>query len=77
VAEEAPGDEPVVRVFRCPGGALTISFSPGPGLKASGDWKVVKGLAGFEGLSGGGRMTGALESEGGEGSETFTGTVTR
>jgi hypothetical protein len=76
-----------VRIFRCPGGTLTITFtggtltitfSPtGPGLKQSGDWKVVKGLADFEGLSGGGRMTGVLESRGGGGRETFTGTVTR
>lgn len=77
VAKEDPGDESVVRVFHCSGGTLTITFSPGPGLKASGDWKVVKGLVGFEGLSGGGRMTGVLESQGGEGRETFTGTVTR
>ena len=78
VAEEQPLDESIVRIFRCPGGTLTITFSPtGPGLKQSGDWKVVKGLAGFEGLSGGGRMSGVLESRGGEGRETFTGTVTR
>jgi hypothetical protein len=77
VAEESSTDESVVRVFRCPGGTLTITFSPGPDLKASGDWKVVRGLAGFEGFSGGGRMRGVLESRGGEGRETFTGTVTR
>ena len=68
----------VVRTFRCPGGTLTITFSPTqPGLKQSSDWEVVKGLSGFEGLSGGGRMRGVLESNVGEGRETFTGTVTR
>jgi hypothetical protein len=77
VADEPPLDERVVRVFHCPGGTLTITFSPGPGLKASGDWKVVKGLVDFEGLSGGGRMRGALQSERGGGRETFTGTVSR
>jgi hypothetical protein len=40
------------------------------------DWKVVKGLADFEGLNGGGRMR-ASESGGGEAQEIFTGTVTR
>ena len=77
-AEPPPLDESVVRTFRCPDGTLTITFSPtGPGLKQSGDWEVVRGLVSFEGLSGGGRMRGVLESEGGEGRETFTGTVTR
>ena len=79
---DAPTPEPnpqtLVRSFRCPGGVLTITFSTTqPGLKQSGDWKVVKGLARFEGLSGGGRMRGVLESGGGEARETFNGTVTR
>lgn len=68
----------LVRSFRCSGGTLTITFSTTqPGLKQSGDWKVVKGLARFEGLSGGGRMRAVFESKVGEGRETFTGTVTR
>ena len=46
-------------------------------MKQRSDWEVVKGLGRFEGLSGGGRMRGVLESGGGEGRETFTGTVTR
>ena len=77
VAEEPPLDESVVRVFHCPGGTLMISFSTTqPGLKQSGDWKVVKGLVGFEGLSGGGRMRGVLEpNPPGGARETFTGTV--
>jgi hypothetical protein len=76
---DAPGEpQVVVRTFRCPGGTLTITFSTTqPGLKQSGDWEVVKGLNGFEGLIGGGRMRGVLESSVGEGRETFTGTVTR
>jgi hypothetical protein len=73
-----PPIESVVRTFRCPGGTLTITFTTTPpGVPQRGDWKVVKGLVGFEGLSGGGRMRGVLESEGGGGRETFTGTVTR
>ena len=68
----------VDRIFRCPGGTLTITFTTTqPGLKQRGDWKVVKGLGRFEGLSGGGRMTAVFESGRGEGRETFTGTVTR
>ena len=69
----------VVRSFRCPSGTLTITFtSTPPDVQQRSDWKVVKGLGRFEGLSGGGRMRGVLESTArGEGRETFTGTVTR
>jgi hypothetical protein len=68
----------VVKTFRCPGGRLTITFSPTqPSLKQSSDWEVVKGSGRFEGLSGGGRMKAVFESKGGEGRETFTGTVTQ
>ena len=56
----------VLRAFRCPGGTLTITFtSTPPDVKQRSDWKVVKGLGSFEGLSGGGRMRGVLESRGG------------
>ena len=73
-----PPHRSVVRSFRCPGGTLTITFTTTqPGLKQSGDWKVVKGLVRFEGLSGGGRMRAVFESRRGEGRDTFTGTVTR
>jgi hypothetical protein len=73
-----PPDRSVLRSFRCPGGTLTITFtSTPPDVKQRSDWKIVKGLGRFEGLSGGGRMRGVLESEAGEGRETFTGTVTR
>jgi hypothetical protein len=74
-----PSDRSVMRSFRCPGGTLTITFtSTPPDVKQRSDWKVVKGLGRFEGLSGGGRMRGVLESTArGEGRETFTGTVTR
>jgi hypothetical protein len=75
---ERPPLETVVRIFRCPGGTLTIRFTTTqPGLKQSGEWKVVKGLREFEGLHGGGRMKAVFESEAGKGRETFTGTVTR
>ena len=75
----APGEPPtVVRTFRCPGGTLVITFtSTPPDVKQRSDWEVVKGLGSFEGLSGGGRMRGVLESNGDEGRETFAGTVTR
>jgi hypothetical protein len=73
-----PPIESVVRTFRCPGGTLTITFTTTPpGVPQRGDWKVVKGLGRFEGLRGGGRMRGVLESNVGGGRETFTGTVTR
>ena len=73
-----PPRRSVVRSFRCPGGTLTITFiSTPPGVKQRSDWKVVKGLSRFEGLSGGGRMSGVLESGRGGGRETFTGKVTR
>ena len=79
VAEEPPVDESVVRTFHCPGGTLTITFtSTPPGVEQRSDWKVVKGLVGFEGLSGGGRMRGVLEpNPPGGARETFTGTVAR
>lgn len=68
----------VVKTFSCPGGRLTITFSPTePSLKQSSDWEVVNGSGRFEGHSGGGRMTAVFESKGGEGRETFTGTITR
>jgi hypothetical protein len=73
-----PTKRSVMRSFRCPDGTLTITFtSTPPGVKQRSDWKVVKGLVGFEGLSGGGRMRGVLEPKVGGGHETFTGTVTR
>jgi hypothetical protein len=67
----------VVKTIRCPGGRLTITFSPtDPSLDQTADWEVVNGSGSFEGLSGGGRMRAVFESRGGEGQETFTGTVT-
>ena len=72
-----PPDRSVLRTFRCPGGVLTITFiSTPPNVKQRSDWEVVNGFGRFEGFSGGGRMTGVLESGSGEGRETFTGTVT-
>jgi hypothetical protein len=73
-----PPLESVDRIFRCPGGNLTITFTTtGSGLEQRGDWKVVKGFGGLEGLGGGGQMTAVFESERGAGQETLTGTVTR
>jgi hypothetical protein len=76
--EAPPLDESVSRTFHCPGGTLAITFSPtGSDRKQSGPWKVVKGLVGFDGLSGGGRMRVVFESGDAGGRESFTGTVTR
>jgi hypothetical protein len=73
-----PPNRSVVRIFRCPGGTLTITFtSTPPDVEQRSDWKVVKGLGRFEGLSGGGQMKGVTEPGGEEARETFTGTVTR
>ena len=68
----------VLRSFRCPGGNLSITFSSTPpGVEQRSDWKVVNGVGRFEEAGGGGRMKGELDSGGGGGRETFTGTVTR
>jgi len=68
----------VVKTIRCPGGRLTITFSPTePSLDQTSDWEVVNGSGRFAGLSGGGRMRAVFESKGGEGRETFRGTVSR
>ena len=73
-----PPNRSVLRTFHCPGGILTITFiSTPPSVKQRSDWEVENGHGRFEGLSGGGRMTGVLESRSREGRETFTGTVTR
>ena len=73
-----PPNRSVLRTFHCPGGILTITFiSTPPSVKQRSDWEVENGHGRFEGLSGGGRMTGVLESGSREGRETFTGTVTR
>ena len=79
---DGPGEPPlgsVVKTFRCPGGHLTITFSPTEpnDLKQSADWEVVSGSGRYEGLSGGGRMRAMFESTSREGRETFTGMVTR
>jgi hypothetical protein len=77
-APRDPSVESVSRTFRCSDGTLTIKFTAGPdqALKQSGDWEVVKGLNGFEGLSGGGGMKAVFESDSDEGQESFTGSVT-
>ena len=73
-----PPLDSVDRIFRCSGGNLTITFTTtGSGLEQHGDWKVVKGFGGLEGLGGGGQMTAVFESGRGQGRETLTGTVTR
>jgi hypothetical protein len=77
-AAREPGSQLQVRSFRCSGGNLTITFTlTPPDVEQRSDWKVVKGLGRLEGLSGGGRMKGVLDSTGEQARETFTGTVTR
>jgi hypothetical protein len=73
-----PPLDSVDRIFRCPDGNLTITFTTtGSDLEQRGDWKVVKGFGSLEGLGGGGQMSAVFESGRGEGRETLTGTVTR
>ena len=73
-----PGGDLVTRIFRCSGGAVTITFtSTPPDVEQRSDWEIVKGLDSYEGLSGGGRMRAVSESENGDARETFTGTATR
>ena len=73
--------EPIlIKTHLAPLNARGESFgtSTPPGVEQRSDWKVVKGLVGFEGLSGGGRMRGVLEpNPPGGARETFTGTVAR
>lgn len=72
-------DAPIVRLFRCSGDTLTISFSPtGSGRTQTGDWEIVRGSGGLEGLSGGGQIKVVFESgPHPEGREKFTGNVSR
>jgi hypothetical protein len=73
-----PPLDSVDRIFRCPDGNLTITFTTtGSDLEQRGDWKVVEGFGSLEGLGGGGQMSTVFESGRGEGRETLTGTVTR
>jgi hypothetical protein len=73
-----PPLDSVDRIFRCPDGNLTITFTTtGSDLEQRGDWKVVEGFGSLEGLGGGGQMSAVFESGRGEGRETLTGTVTR
>jgi hypothetical protein len=73
-----PPLDSVDRIFRCPDGNLTITFTTtGSGLELRGNWKVVKGFGSLDGLGGGGQMSAVFESGRGEGRETLTGTVTR
>jgi hypothetical protein len=69
----------ITATFHCPGGRLTVSYSPTQrSLVQSSDWKIVSGTGSFKGLRGGGWMVANFGSEDPEkGGETFTGTVTR
>jgi hypothetical protein len=64
--------------FQCPGGRLTVSYSPTQrSLVQSSEWEVVSGTGSFKGLDGGGWMVANFGSDDPEkGGETFTGTVT-
>ena len=69
----------ITSTFQCPGGRLTVSFSPTQHSRVqSSEWEVVSGTGSFKGLRGGGWMVAKFESEDPEkDGETFTGTVTR
>ena len=69
----------ITTTFHCPGGRLTVSFSPTQrSLVQSSDWEIVRGTGSFKGLRGGGWMVAKFGSEDPpKGGETFTGTVTR
>jgi hypothetical protein len=69
----------ITATFHCPGGRLTVSYSPTQrSLVQSSDWEIVSGTGSFKGLRGGGWMVANFGSEDPEkGGETFTGTVTR
>ena len=69
----------ITATFQCPGGRLTVSYSPTQrSLVQSSDWKIVSGTGRFKGLSGGGWMVAKFGPKDPEkGGETFTGAVTR
>ena len=69
----------ITATFHCPGGRLTVSYSPTQrSLVQSSDWEIVSGTGSFKGLRGGGWMVANFGSEDPEkGGETFTGTVTQ
>jgi hypothetical protein len=68
----------ITATFRCPGGRLTVSYSPTQrSLVQSSEWKVVSATGNLKGLDGGGWMVANFGSDNPEqGGETFTGTVT-
>jgi hypothetical protein len=68
----------ITATFQCPGGRLTVSYSPTQRSRVqSSDWKVVSATGNFRGLAGGGWMVANFGSDDPEkGGETFTGTVT-
>lgn len=67
----------ITATFRCPGGRLTVSYSPTQrSLVQSSDWKIVSGTGSLKGLRGGGSMVAHFGSNH-KGGETFTGTVNR
>ena len=67
----------ITTIFTCSGGTLTLEYSPTQhSLVQSSEWKVVDGTGTFEGLTGGGSMVAAFESDDPDaGREIFTGTV--
>jgi hypothetical protein len=68
----------ITATFSCPGGRLTVSYSPTQrSLVQSSTWEVVSGTGSFKGLQGGGSMVANFRSDNPEKTgETFTGTVT-
>jgi hypothetical protein len=67
----------ITATFHCPGGRLTVSYSPTQRSDVQGsDWKIVSGTGSYKGLRGGGSMVAKFGSDH-KGGETFTGTVNR
>jgi hypothetical protein len=67
----------ITTTFHCPGGTLTIRYSPIQRSRVQGaSWQVASGTGSFDGLRGGGSMVDIFEEDDPDrGREIFTGTV--
>ena len=67
----------ITTTFHCPGGTLTVRYSPiQPSLVQGAGWEVVSGTGGLADLRGGGSMVAVFdEDDPVRGREVFTGTV--
>lgn len=67
----------ITTTFHCPGGTLTIRYSPTQRSRVQGAlWEVMSGTGSLAGLSGGGSMVDIFEKDDPDrGREIFTGTI--